>query len=259
MEHINKNRSFSSCIREGYRLFRGNLRNIFVSSWKELTATSLLFAALMSAAVYFDSLIACIVLLLAFLECFVRFKACVFDMIDYRPYKWNVRRMRQVMVMALAVALLLSVPILVTRVFLEPTATYRLVATAVCAVLACLLLPLLQVGLDIMMAEHPRPWKAFCAGLRRWGFLFLMVLLSGMICSVVLAIVGAPLAIALYSAVADQQGLQAGDPSGLPSWFAVLLFLTATLSFYATFYIQTWQTFSMAFAYGSISYKQEKQ
>lgn len=259
MELINKNRSVSSCIREGYRLFRGNLRNILVSSWKELTAASLLFATLVSVAVYMDSLVACAVLVLAFLECFVRFKACVFDMIDYRPYKWNVRRMRVVVVMALAAVVVLSSPAVVASVLGEPSSASRITVAAVSAVLLCLLLPLLQVGLDIIMAEHPRPWKAFLAGLRRWGFLFLMVLLSGLICSVVMVIVGAPLSIALYSAVADQQGLAAGDPTGLPSWFAALLYLTAAVSFFAAFYIQTWQTFAMAFAYGSISYKKEQQ
>lgn len=256
MEHINKNRSFSSCIREGYKLFRENMRNILISTWKQLTLTSMLAAALITAWVYTDATWAQAVLALLTLEGLLVFKARVFDMIDYRPYFWNIRRMNVVCLIAVVVlGLVAVVGHFGSLLPFHPTLLTVLAVT----LLLILALPLLNVGLDLMMAERLQPWKAYKTGLRRWGFLFLSVLLSAMICGVLFAIILTPLAIAIYSAASNEAGMAAGDPSGLPSYFPYLLFLTSLICVYATLYVQTWQTFAMAFVHGSISYKHENE
>lgn len=259
MEHINKNRSFSSCIREGYRLFQGNMRNIVVSSWKELTGASLLFAATLTSWLCFTTPMVTTALAVLFVACFVLFKARIFDMLDYRSYWWNIRRMGIVIPVAVVAVALVAAP-LAARGWLpvSPLASWAIVG-GVSFVIACLMLPLLHVCLDIMMNEKPSPAKAYKTGLRRWGFLFLTVLLSMLICAIIFAIVWSPLAISIHSALADKAGIALGDPSGLPTYFPYLLFGTAALTFFATLYIQTWQTFAMAFAYGSLSYKNEQQ
>lgn len=254
MEHINKNRSFSACIREGYKLFRENMRNILISTWKQLTLTGVFFASLMMALIYTDYIWLQGFLAVLSLESLVLFKARVFDMIDYRPYLWNILRMELVCVLAVAV---LAIFCLAAKVSSITPAFPFLIATVTLVLLFIVALPLLNVGLDLMMEEKTHPWKAYKTGFRRWGFLFLTVLLSAMICGVVFGIVTTPLAIAVFSATSNQAGIAAGDPSGLPSYFPTLLFLTAFLTAFATLYIQTWQTFAMAFVHGSISYKHE--
>lgn len=259
MEHINKNRSFSSCIREGYQLFRGNLRNIMVSAWKELLGTSLCFAALVTALACQWSGLGIGALIVLLLVCLIAFKARVFDMIDYRPYLWNMRRMAVVLgVVAVAVLLLAAPPCLAVAAALTDGLTALITAIAWTLILI-VGMPVFHVCLDIMMSEKPTPARAYKDGLRRWGFIFLTVLLSTLICAVVFSVVCAPFAIALHAALADHAGIASGDPSGLPTWFPALLFLTAAVTALATLYIQTWQTFAMAFAYGSISYKQTEQ
>lgn len=259
MEHINKNRSSSSCIREGYRLYRGNLRNIFVTSWRELAATSLLFAGLVTCMAYGKPMAAVAALGCCLAVAFVLFKARVFDMLDYRPYLWNIRRMCLVALIALMAAALVVAPLLLTTLAAAPPLWLRAVAAALSLIVAAAALPLLHVGLDLMMSERPHALRAYRTGLRRWGFVFLTVFLSSLVCAVVFAVVCAPLAIALHSATANEAGIALGDPDGLPAWFPWLLFATAAVTCHATLYIQTWQTFAMAFAYGSISYKKEQQ
>lgn len=254
MEHINKNRSFSSCIREGYKLFRENMRNIFISTWKQLAVSSLCFAALVLTWVYTDQSLLMVLLAVLTVEGLVLFKARVFDMIDYRPYLWNILRMEGVCVMALMAVLLLGLVAIGCQSL--QTAPLLFMILSLC-LLAVLLLPLFNVSLELMLEEKAHPWQAYKNGLRRWGFLFLAILLSAMVCGVIFAVVCTPLAIAVYSAVSNEAGIAAGDPSGLPGYFPYLLALTAFVSFYAMLYIQTWQTFAMAFAHGSISYKHE--
>lgn len=259
MEQLNKNRSFSSCIREGYRLFQGNMRNIFVSTWKQLALTSVLFAALTWVAIYAtETAWPTILLGMLFVEGMVLFKARVFDMIDYRPYLWNIRRMECVLGIALLVVLLfVGAAAGLRHLPLAGAAAWGTMAGTF-IVLFVLTLPLLFVCFDLMMAERPKAWRAYKTGLRRWGFLFLSVLLSSLICVVVLGLLTAPLAMAVHSATANQAGMAAGDPSGVPAYFPYLLVGTAALTCYACLYVQTWQTFAMAFAYGSISFKKQE-
>lgn len=259
MELINKNRSFSSCIREGYHLFRGNMRNIFISTLKQLTAASLIFAVLVCVGIYADNDIASGLLFFLFLEALVFFKARIFDMIDYRPYGWNIRRMERVLVIAICTAMPF-VAVLIAHNYSPLSQPITALCTiAALLVLAILALPMLHVGFNIMMTERPNAIRAYSKGLRRWGFIFLTMLLSTMICCVIFGIVCTPLAIAIYSTISNQAGMAAGDPSGLPSYFPVLLFVTSFITLYTTLFIQTWQTFAMAFAYGSISYKPENE
>lgn len=259
MEHINKNRSFSSCIREGYMLFQGNQRNIFVSAWKQLLCASLCFATLVSAWAWQWGGWTVALLTVLLVACVVAFKARVFDMLDYRSYLWNLRRMTWVLLVVAMVAVVLAAPLLAASQAAWPATLAATITAVVWGLAAVVGMPLFHVCLDIMMNERPSAKRAYREGLRRWGFIFLTVLLSALICAIIFAVVCAPLALALHAAVADTAGIASGDPSGLPTWFPVLLFLTALLTALATLYIQTWQTFAMAFAYGSISYKQEQQ
>lgn len=263
MEHFNKHRSASGCIRESYTLFRGNMRNIFISTWKQLSLTSLLLAALVMCLVYTDAnnpLALTGILALAALYVFgalVFFKARVFDMIDYRPYLWNVRRMEIVVIIALLIGTLLAAPIWTARALELSSQLSALTIIATWLVVAALGMPLYHVCLDLMMSEKPHPWTAYKAGMRHWGLLYQTSMLASLIMGVIVCIVSSPMAIAVYSAAANEAGIAAGDPTGLPDYFPVLLFVVSALTCYATLYLQTWQTFAMAFAYGSINYKQE--
>lgn len=255
MEHINKHRSPSSCIREGYALFRGNMKNIFVTSRKELLAASLLISALVYVLVYYPSAPLIAVFAALSFEGFVFFKARIFDMINYRPYKWNVLRMNIVMLLALAVCCLL----VGTGFLLQVLETNGALLGAALLGILLVAIPMVAVTLQLMLAEKHRALHAYIEGCKHYGALVLTIGLSTLICCCILAVICTPMAIAIYAAISNQSGIAAGDPNGLPTYFPYLLFLISFLTIYATLYVQTWQTYAMAFLHGSITYKPEKQ
>ena len=262
MDYINKNRSFSSCMAEGYRLFQGNLKNVFLTTWKELCCSSILFAGLVTLCCYGQSVITAAFTALTFialLVAFILFKASIFDMIDYHPYTWNIRRMAKLVIGVLFLVLCywgIAKLIHLTKI---SASTISFIVGCIHFALTCIALPLLNMAFEFMIEEKPKLLDAYKNGLRHWGFLMLIAFLSGLICATLFLIVCAPLGSLLYCYFSNAIGMSGGEPNGLPSYFPFMVFFFSATTFYFIFYIQTWQTFAFAYAHGSITFKQEKE
>lgn len=97
--------------------------------------------------------------------------------------------------------------------------------------------------------------KPYRRGWRHWGFLFITILLTGIIVAVLCLIVMAPNYLILLAHFADLQGVNMGDTGGLPSYFGILSFFASLISAFIYVYLMTWAFMVYYYAYGSIEAK----
>lgn len=127
----------------------------------------------------------------------------------------------------------------------------------ICVVLFLLItIPMLYVAPKYMM-EKDAKWKQlfrhFSTGFHRWGMLFMTTLLLSIIIGLIMFILAMPAMVLISAQISSQMGLFIGDPANLPGYFPILSFLVFTITallFSATM-IYTIVTF--IYVYGSIN------
>ncbi|MDD6379748.1 MAG: hypothetical protein PUG12_07900 [Prevotella sp.] len=227
MEQIYKYRSFSASIASGYKLFRANLRTILYKSWIEAVSFALLFGlTLVMAALELKAAFVCAAL--ALLVSTVFWNGRLFQLIDGGTPKDKLWRAARAVVVGILFMLLPFIGI-----------------------------PLLNVMMEIMLEEHPKVGKALKTGFKHWGYLFLTLLMSGLIMMALSMVLAIPLYICIYGIISNHLGMLAGDPSGLPASFPVILFFVGMLTAFIFLFAQLWQTYAFAYAHGAILSREE--
>lgn len=227
MEQIYKYRSFSASIASGYKLFRANLRTILYKSWIEAVSFALLFGlTLVMAALELKAAFVCAAL--ALLVSTVFWNGRLFQLIDGGTPKDKLWRAARAVVVGILFMLLPFIGI-----------------------------PLLNVMMEIMLEEHPKVGKALKTGFKHWGYLFLTLLMSGLIMMALSLVLAIPLYICIYGIISNHLGILAGDPSGLPASFPVILFFVGMLTAFIFLFAQLWQTYAFAYAHGAILSREE--
>ena len=227
MEQIYKYRSFSASIASGYKLFRANLRTILYKSWIEAVSFALLFGlTLVMAALELKAAFVCAAL--ALLVSTVFWNGRLFQLIDGGTPKDKLWRAARAVVVGILFMLLPFIGI-----------------------------PLLNVMMEIMLEEHPKVGKALKTGFKHWGYLFLTLLMSGLIMMALSLALAIPLYICIYGIISNHLGMLAGDPSGLPASFPVILFFVGMLTAFIFLFAQLWQTYAFAYAHGAILSREE--
>ena len=227
MEQIYKYRSFSASIASGYKLFRANLRTILYKSWIEAVSFALLFGlTLVMTALELKAAFVCAAL--ALLVSTVFWNGRLFQLIDGGTPKDKLWRAARAVVVGILFMLLPFIGI-----------------------------PLLNVMMEIMLEEHPKVGKALKTGFKHWGYLFLTLLMSGLIMMALSLVLAIPLYICIYGIISNHLGMLAGDPSGLPASFPVILFFVGMLTAFIFLFAQLWQTYAFAYAHGAILSREE--
>lgn len=227
MEQIYKYRSFSASIASGYKLFRANLRTILYKSWIEAVSFAILFGlTLVMAALELKAGFVCAAL--ALLVSTVFWNGRLFQLIDGGTPKDKLWRAARAVVIGILFTLLPLIGI-----------------------------PLLNVIMEIMLEEHPKVGRALKTGFKHWGYLFLTLLMSGLIMMALSLVLAIPLYICIYGIISNHLGMLAGDPSGLPASFPVILFFVGMLTAFIFLFAQLWQTYAFAYAHGAILSREE--
>lgn len=227
MEQIYKYRSFSASIASGYKLFRANLRTILYKSWIEAVSFALLFGlTLVMTALELKAAFVCAAL--ALLVSTVFWNGRLFQLIDGGTPKDKLWRAARAVVVGILFMLLPFIGI-----------------------------PLLNVMMEIMLEEHPKVGRALKTGFKHWGYLFLTLLMSGLIMMALSLVLAIPLYICIYGIISNHLGMLAGDPSGLPASFPVILFFVGMLTAFIFLFAQLWQTYAFAYAHGAILSREE--
>lgn len=229
MEQIYKYRSFSASIASGYKLFRSNIKTILFKSWIEaivfgvINGLALTLLALHMKAAFICSLVALLI-------------ASIF---------WNGR-----------VFLLIDGGKAADKLWRATKATLVFILFSLLPLIG---VPLINVVMEIMLEEKPKPGRAIITGFRHWGYLFLTLFMSCLIMSALSLILGIPLYICLYGLISDSLGLISGDPSGLPAAFPAILFFVGTFTGFIFLFVQLWQTYALAYAHGAILTREQRR
>lgn len=94
--------------------------------------------------------------------------------------------------------------------------------------------------------------RNYHVGLKRFGFLFVIGTIILLVLMIVSAFMALPALITTVAAKIDGFGVENGDPSGLPSYFPWLSFLTNTVVCFILTYIIFWTDLTFCYAYGTI-------
>lgn len=279
-----KVRSLAHCVKVAYDLFSTNIGSIIRRTWRPAAALSLvdgLFMALfyprlsgfhtadMASSLPWPQLLAFVAILCATLACSAWFLASVLGMLNGRRLSSNLPR---VLRMYLAIAgigiLFVLAQTLLTIVLMmgaggkptpqTPNIVLALVGVTWIAFLVCML-PLVYSSMKYFMEKEMRLrdvfGKSYRKGWRFWGFLFLMILVTGIIIGVIYVVVMSPQFILFFASSVNADGGRLGDPSGLPGYFPVLTFLVTTLCTAVWLYVMVWLEMVFYYAYGHIEAK----
>ena len=222
MDQIYKYRSFSASLASGYKLFRANIRTILIGSWIEALVFGVILG-LTLVAFYFHYLPAEIAAIAALVVASIFWNGRLFQLIDGGKPKEKLWRATKAMMWAIPF-------------FVVP--------------LICI--PCINVAMETMLEEQPRPVKALFTGFKHWGYLFSTLLMSCIIMVALSLVLCIPLYICVYGVISDHIGVSGGDPSGLPTLFPLILFFVGALTGFFFLFAQLWQTYALAYAHGAI-------
>lgn len=268
---LQKDRSGRACISAGYRLYMSNFKRIFRYSWMAALVFAIVTSISGTMLILHPRLTLCSILMMIFVEAlFASYGFAVLKqhqqtgVINYSPKWFNLDV--HIFVRTLKAWLnLLLIYIVVTGLVAGITilsASYLPLYTAIgltglVGLLAFIfLLPLAYTNTRYVLTDGISYWQnlseRYGIGLRRWGFIFLVVFVTILFMSVISLLTSLP---ALILSIANQtatMGYITGDPLGMPSyigWLAAVVFL---LIGFIQAYVMLSFLFPIYYMYGAI-------
>ena len=131
-------------------------------------------------------------------------------------------------------------------------------------VILCLLLPLTYITMRYILNDGMGFWKQFKigygVGMRRWGFIFIVVLVACIVELLLLMLLSLPATILSIANTQSMFGVAMGDPYALPSYMPALAAGTFLIIGFLQAYVMLSVLFPIYYMYGSIdAQEQEKQ
>lgn len=274
-----KNRSLGRCLSDAYNLYRTNFKTIIRRLWLPALVLSLLTAAvyslsanvatsLSSASVSVGGCVACVVLGLLSLCAYVWFFTIVISLLNGKSVKANLPRMARLALTFVGVAIvmcvfiaLISIATAKARTNAVPLYAGSLGGIIACIVVCVVMLPLCYSVMKYCVETDEKVMDIFkrhyLAGWRQWGFLFVIVLLVGIIVMVIDTLVGMPNNILSLASGMRHISMMEGDSPVMPSGFGLLAFLTSAVCTFVMVFVRPWVAFVFYYAYGCIDEKEK--
>lgn len=272
---LKKNRSYTACIADAYRMYFNNIKLIFRHTW----AFALFFA--LSCALYYSFVInirsnfevanlakILVALLVAFCAD-IAFVSRFMMLINKQSMRWNTIRFLKLILFAVILTVLCGIifsviSYFVGRAFPNEMNIFAIYVLAITIISELFALPLIYVAMKYLMDTesklHKILFRSYCTGLRHWGLIFTTCLLGYLIVFACTTVVSTPLLIIILADTISNYGVNTiGDLSGLPSTFNVLRFLTFVPVFFICLYICLFLFFVFYFIYGSIETKEKEK
>ncbi len=279
-----KVRSLAHCFKAAYDLYSTNLRNIFRKTWQPAAAIALvnallttfllpLFAGNVAARQPAPSPVviglALLLVLVAATGCMTWLTSAVVSLLNGYSLRANFKRVLRLYLVFVGIGIVLG--LLVLGLAFIPLATAKGMPTpqnimlsggitllAWVVIMVCLL-PLAYSTMKFYIEPDQKIKDVFGRPYRKgwhfWGYLFLMMLIVGIICGVIYVVVMMPEIILQSAAQLDGAGRNLGDPSGLPGYFPLLVFIATLICATVWTYVMVWAFMVNYYAYGHIEAK----
>ena len=276
-----KVRSSRGCISAGYRLFTGHFKHIFRYSWVAALIYALFCSASGALMIMMPRLMPITAAILIIVECL--FASYGFSVLKQhqtfgnilRPAKWfsidthifvrTIKCWLCMFVILLIVGVIIAGLSVIAVKYLN-TSAYTAVGffTLGSLILICLLLPLAYITMRYILNDGIGFWKQFKigygVGMRRWGFIFVVVLVAGIVELLLMMLLSLPATILSIANTQSIIGLAMGDPYALPSFMPALAAGTFLIIGFLQVYVMLSVLFPIYYMYGSIdAQEQEKQ
>ena len=274
-----KVRSSRGCISAGYRLYTGHFKHIFRYSWLAALIFALFCSVSGALMIMMPRLIPITAAVLLIMEClFASYGYSVLKQHQtlgsiLRPAKWFsidthifVRTIK-CWLCVLVIYMIASVLIVgLGFVAFKYLALYTAIGCTalVTLVILCLLLPLAYITMRYILNDGMGFWKQFKigygVGMRRWGFIFIVVLVACIVELLLMMLLSLPATILSMANTQSMFGVAMGDPYALPSYMPALAAGTFLIIGFLQAYVMLSVLFPIYYMYGSIdAQEQEKQ
>lgn len=274
-----KVRSSRGCISAGYRLYTGRFKHIFRYTWVAALIYALFCSVSGAMMIMVPTMIPITAAILIIVEClFASYGYSVLKQHQtlgniLRPVKWFsidthiFIRTIKCWLCVLVVYLIASVIIVgLGFVAFKYLALYTAIGCTalVLLVVLCLLLPLTYITMRYILNDGIGFWKQFKigygVGMRRWGFIFIVVLVACIVEILLMLLLSLPATILSMANTQSMFGVAMGDPYALPSYMPALAAGTFLIIGFLQAYVMLSVLFPIYYMYGSIdAQEQEKQ
>lgn len=276
-----KNRSYIACIKEAFALFAGNVKRIVTHTWlyalvmamATALVLNLLFRQTLSDEMTPSALYAIAAAAVFQLLTLAAFQASMMRLVNGQRIAWNIKRSLRMVLLGVLIGIILVVMpnIIATIIYhgpvqVTPDNYLRLAAILCCwyAVVYILCLPMVHTGMRYFILPQATfgsvLGKAYLHTWRHWGFIFTTMLLTLLFTTVIGALLSLPWLITLAAKACSEYGVAVwGDPAGLPSYFPLLQFVTATVSTLIYAYITIFIMFVCLYIHGTINTRDKER
>ena len=274
-----KVRSSRGCISAGYRLYTGHFKHIFRYSWVAALVYALFCSVGGAMMIMTPRLMPITAAILIIVECL--FASYGFSVLKQhqtfgnilRPAKWFSID-THIFVRTIKCWLCLFIIYLIASILIVGLAfaafKFLSLYTAIgctalgALVILCLLLPLAYITMRYILNDGIGFWKQFRigygVGMRRWGFIFIVVLVAVIVEMLLLMLLSLPAIILSMANTQSVIGVAMGDPYALPSYMPALAAGTFLIIGFLQAYVMLSVLFPIYYMYGSIdAQEQEKQ
>jgi MFS family permease len=277
-----KIRSLGGCLKAANDLFNSNIKTILRKTWLPAVFVSLVVSCFMlleqpmgltgaspSAHLRFFGIVG--VLMLAALVAGTWFNTVVVGLLNGRSLRANLPRVIRLTLLGIGIAVIIGLVAGGTEAIIllsTPAKGKDFVATmgialaasmAVVLVAGAVLIPTVYSTLKYLIEPEQKVMsvlgKPYREGWRRWGFLFMAGLLTGIILTIIYMVTQFPAFLVKFGQVANSHGMLMGDASGLPGYFSVLAFIVTVVCTFVWMYATIWSFMVAYYVYGSIEQK----
>jgi hypothetical protein len=101
--------------------------------------------------------------------------------------------------------------------------------------------------------------SSYKQGLRHWGYIFAIIVLSSLLMTVVILVVCLPLIIVYVATAMNMQGMAQGDPSGMPGGFGWLVYFVSAATYFVLSFVLVFFAFVAYYMYGTVESRQKER
>jgi len=277
-ESLFKDRSSSSIIATAYNVLTDNIGRIIKASWLPVLLASLALSSLTVVLLpksfpptfSWLQLAAIVILGIGSIALWLWSFSRVMSLFNEKPRKWTF--IRSALLILNLILIYLGVEIVVGLLlggafwaFEAKTAEHLLslwwIVGLLVLLLIIVLLPIYYLSMRYLDKEDMRFWKCFPScykrGLRYTGYLFLTLFMCGIIMCILMSVVYLPLMTLYVANAASFIGMINGDAPDMPSYFPILFWATALITYFVSFYVMTYEIIVCYLMYGSIEKQDE--
>lgn len=293
-EELYKNRGFGATLKAAYNMFLTNFTRIFRHIWW----AALVFALVLPLSMVANTLMMTssgslwwiwVLVALVVVAAEVVFFSRLTMLYNEESWKWNIIRILKLTVVVLVVMVVVALVFGFTKGLIEnwlladlqekmktgadaqaamamtASANMKVTAVMLCGLLIFILLlvPLYYTSMKYVVEVKSRLrkilWPSYTKGLRRWGYIFVLLLLTGLVLFPFVLVVCLPLIIMVTSMMLSTNGVLQGDPSGLPGGFMWLYYAVYVLTVFVLTFFTVFELTVIYFMYGSIETREQER